>query len=81
MTLIKKEIYKIITIGGLLSFVPVVLFSGPLAGYFIGDYLAKKFGIFYFLFIMIGIGILASLVEAVRIIRFVLKIDSKREQI
>ena len=56
---------------------PVVLFSGPLAGYVLGDYFAKKIGISYFLFIMIGIGILASAVEAVRIIRFVLKIEAK----
>lgn len=70
----KKDIYNAIKIGGLLSFVPAVLFSGPLFGYFLGSYLVKKFSLSSaFLFIIIGIGTIASLIEAVRIIRFVLR--------
>lgn len=77
----KKEIYKLIKIGGLLSFVPAILFSGPLSGYFLGDYLVKKFSLSsVFLFIIIGIGFMASLAEAVRVIRFVFRIEAESKK-
>ena len=74
----KKERYKLIRISGLLFYMPAVLGAGPLSGYFLGEYLKKRFGIkTYVVIILILIGIFASIKEAVRIIRLVHKIDQE----
>lgn len=74
----KEELYKRIKIGGAISFIPVILATGPLAGYFIGDYIQKKFGLPpYLTFIFAGLGFIGSITETINIIRFVLKMDKK----
>jgi len=66
----KAEVYKWITIGGLLSFVPFILASGPLAGYFLGSYLERKFGLPYYVsLILMGAGLAASVVETVKVVK------------
>lgn len=73
-----EEAYRRIKIAGMISFIPVVLVAGPLSGYLIGAYLEKKFALSStVLFISIIIGFIASITEAVRIIRLVLRIDTK----
>ena len=68
--------YKWIKIGGLLSFIPIILVTGPLAGYFLSDYLEKKFNLPNFTSaICIIIGFIASARETVRIIRLALKTE------
>ena len=75
---IKKELYKRIKIAGILSFIPFVLAGGVLGGYLMGDYLGKKsFFISFAMPICIGIGILVSILEVVRIIKLAVKIDKK----
>jgi len=70
------KIYKWIKIGGLLSFIPVVMAAGPLAGYFLADYLERRFGLPYFTgVIFITIGFAASVRETVRIISLALKTE------
>jgi len=72
----KQETYKWIKIGGMLSFLPIILAAGPLFGYFTGSFLKEKFGLpEYILFICIGIGFLASIKEVIRIIKIVSKIE------
>jgi hypothetical protein len=72
----KKEFYKRIKIAGMVSFIPIILVTGPLAGYFIADFLGKKFGLAaYASLICIGIGLIVSIREVVRIIRMIYKID------
>jgi hypothetical protein len=72
----KNDFYKWIKIAGMLSYVPVILVSGPLAGYFAGDYLAKKFELpGYVPFIMIGFGFIASALEVIRVVRKVSRIE------
>jgi len=74
----KEELYKRIKIAGMISYIPIMLAAGPLAGFFLGDYLQKKFNLpFYFLVICSGAGIILGIRESVRIIRLVLKIDKK----
>ena len=74
----KVEIYRWVKIVGMVSFIPVILAAGPLTGYFAGEYLEKKLSVGPFVvFISIGIGSMASIVEVVRIIRLVLKIEKK----
>ena len=78
------KVYKWIKIGGLLSFIPIILAVGPLAGYFAADYLEKKFGFPGFTSpVFIIVGFIASARETVRIIRLALKteeeLDGKRD--
>ena len=70
--------YKWIKIGGLLSFIPIAMAVGPLAGFFAANYLVKKFsfpGFTSAVFIIIGFA--ASTIETVKIIRLALKTESE----
>lgn len=72
----KADLYKRIKIAGLLSYIPVMLASFAFAGYFIGQYLEQKLGLHgYFKSACVLIGLALAALEAVRIIRLVIKID------
>jgi len=69
----KKEVYKWIKVGGLLSLIPFVLVAGPLMGYMAFDYIAKRFGAPpYLAYILVTIGFAAGVRETIRIIRITL---------
>ncbi len=69
----KREIYKWIKVGSLLSLIPFVLAAGPLMGYVAFDYLQKKFGVPpYMSYVFITIGFAASVRETIRIIKITL---------
>jgi hypothetical protein len=69
----KDDFYKRVKIAGMIAFIPIMLAAGPFAGYFAGDYLVRKTGLAYILFICIGLGFMASIMEIIRIIRLVTK--------
>ena len=72
------KVYKWIKIGGLLSFIPVIMAAGPVGGYFCGDYLQKRFGLPNSTSVVcITIGFIASARETVRIIRLALKTEAE----
>ncbi|MDD5044585.1 MAG: AtpZ/AtpI family protein [Candidatus Omnitrophica bacterium] len=72
----KKEFYKRIKIFGLASFIPFTLVSGPIAGYFAGDYLEKTLHLkFQLTLILILLGLVASLFETMKIIRAMIKME------
>lgn len=72
----KNGLYKWLKIGGLLSFLPFVMVAGPLAGFFAGDYLIRRFNFpVYTSYILAGLGFLGSLRETIRIIRVTIKMD------
>ena len=72
------KIYKWIKIGGLLSFIPVIMAAGPLGGYFCADYLKKRFGLPGFTSaILITIGFVASARETIRIIKLAIKTENE----
>lgn len=74
----QEEIYRRIKIAGLISFIPLMLAASPLAGFFLGDFLLKKFHLpKYTLLLLISLGFISGIYESVRIIRLVLKINSK----
>ena len=74
----KADFYKWTKIWGLLSFVPVVLAAGPLAGYFMGDYLEKKIGYApYLSLICLALGFFTSIREIIKILKLVQKTDEK----
>ena len=69
----KREVYKWIKVGSLLSLIPFVLVAGPLMGYVAFDYLHKKFGAPpYVSYVFITVGFVASVRETIRIIRIAL---------
>jgi hypothetical protein len=66
----KADAYRWIRVGGLLSLIPLTLAAGPLAGYLAGDWLVTRFGLpAYTTPGAIAIGMIASAVEVVRIIK------------
>jgi len=72
----KAEFYKWVKIAGILSFLPITLAAGPVGGYFAGVYLEKRFGLpWYLTLILIGAGIIVSIKETVRIIMLVIKAE------
>lgn len=74
----KSAVYKWIKIGGMLSFIPFVLAAGPLAGYFAGSYLEKKFNLPHIIsIIFIILGFAGSVRETVRIIKAALRADEE----
>ena len=61
----------------MISFIPVFLASGPLFGFFVGDFLQRRFNLdAHAPVIFAGIGFLYSIVEVIRIIKKVIAIDS-----
>ena len=55
---------------GLLSTIPVMLLSGPLIGFLIGDYIDKRFGTTpWFMIVCLTLGIVASIRQTINIIR------------
>lgn len=79
-----KRLYIRARIAGLLLFLPVVLASGPLAGFFLGSYLEGRFRLSpYTTIILVTLGIIASIRETIRIIKMALNAaeDEKRGQV
>ncbi len=77
----KADFYKWTKIWGLISFVPVVLAAGPLAGYFLGDYLEKKIGHApYLSLVCLALGFFTSIREIIKILKLVQKTDAKPDK-
>ena len=73
----KKEFYARIRLAGILSYIPLVLFTGPFVGYLAGDYLAKKLKApTSVLLICIALGFLSSIIEIIRIIKLARKSEN-----
>ena len=71
-----KEIYKRIKIAGLVFLIPFMLAAGPVAGFFIGDYIHKRFALgYYIIFIFITLGFIAGYLQTIKIIRLAAKVE------
>jgi len=74
----KAEFYKLTKVWGLISFIPVILAAGPLAGYFLGDYLEKKIGFAPYLSLLcMALGLVASAKEIIKILKLIHNTDTK----
>ena len=74
----KPAFYKWIKLGGMLSFIPLVLVAGALAGYFLGDYLTVRFNFpRWTSFALAALGFAGSVRETIRIIRIALKTEKE----
>jgi len=75
----KTEFYKMAKIWGLVSFIPVILAAGPLAGYFLGDYLEKRIGFSpYLSLICLAIGFVTSVREIIKILKLIYRTNDDR---
>jgi uncharacterized protein YneF (UPF0154 family) len=73
-----QEAYKRIKILGAVVFIPFAVGVGPIAGFFLGLYLTKKFSLgAYVILICITLGFLSGMFETIRIIKFMLKEGAK----
>lgn len=62
--------YRLIHQVGLLTTIPVMLLSGPVIGFLIGNYIDKRFGTApWFMVIFVGLGFVASVRQTIAIIK------------
>ncbi len=65
----KKELYGFIRNAGILSALPFILLSGPVAGYLAADFLRERFGSGeYVFYVLVITGLCASIFETARIL-------------
>lgn len=77
----KAEFYKLAKVWGLVSFIPVILAAGPLAGYSLGDYLEKKIGFSPYLSLLcMALGFVTSVREIIKILKLIDKTDRKSDR-
>ncbi len=69
-----------IQIAGLVFSIPFEVAAGPLLGYFLGAFLNKKYGMpEFFIYVLILLGLAASIMNAVLIIKMMLRISEKNK--
>jgi F0F1-type ATP synthase assembly protein I len=74
----KEDIFKGIKIIGFVTFIPFILAAGPLTGYFVGNFLQKRFNLsFYCVIVSVVIGFLVAFTEVVKILKAVAKVNKK----
>ena len=73
----RNTLYKRVKLAGFISSIPIVLFSSPLAGYVIGEYVRVKLrGPESATAIFCVAGLVAGIAETVRIIRAAVKLQA-----
>ncbi|MDD5465853.1 MAG: hypothetical protein PHP73_05895 [Candidatus Omnitrophica bacterium] len=74
----KEDFYKGVKTVGFVTFIPFMLAAGPLSGYFVGDFLQKKFNLSsYVVLFSVAIGFIAGVMEMVRILKAVARMNRK----
>lgn len=74
----KKDSIKALKIAGILSLVPLILAAGVFVGYAAGNILVKRIGMPHFISeLCVGVGIVISIMEVFKIIKYVVKIDKE----
>lgn len=74
----KESFYKGVKTVGFVTFIPFMLAAGPLAGYFAGTFLQKKFHLSLHV-VLAGVvfGFIAGVTETIRILKAVARMDKK----
>lgn len=77
--MVKKDQYQLIRIAGFISLIPIVLIAGPWTGYWSFIVVKHLFHISdYWGIIFILVFTLASIFETIRIMKLVVRLDSKK---
>ena len=64
---------------GTLTVVPIILFAGPLVGYFLGDWIDRQFQLRpWFTLLFLALGFAAAIREISRLLKQVLREDTSR---
>lgn len=75
----KEDIYKYIKIGGLASFIPFVLITGPVIGYIAGSYLKDSFRLGDAAVVAAtSAGLVFSIVETLKILKRLTRMGLKK---
>jgi len=74
-----KKVYDQLKLAGFLAYIPLILVTGPVGGYVLGDILEKKCGWRGAVPVCLALFTAASLVEIVRIIKMVARMDKKQK--
>lgn len=74
----KEDFYRGVKTVGFVTFIPFMLAAGPLAGYFAGDFLRKKFNLSaYVVLAGVAFGFIAGAMETIKILKAVARMDKK----
>ena len=72
----KEDFYKGIKTVGFVTFIPFMLAAGPLSGYFVGDFLQKKFNLSsYTVLVSVAFGFVAGIMETIRVLKIVVRMN------
>jgi len=75
----KRDLLKLMQIGGLAFAIPFEMVAGPFIGYFIGSYLKNRFGMHrYIMYLFIIMGFVAGIVSVVIIITMMTQINREK---
>ena len=74
----KEDFYKGVKTVGFVTFIPFMLAAGPLSGYFVGDFIQKKFNLSsHVVLLSVAIGFIAGVMEMIRILRIVARMNKR----
>ncbi len=74
----KEDFYKGVKTVGFVTFIPFMLAAGPLSGYFVGDFIQKRFNLSaHVVLLSVAVGFLAGLMEMIRILKAVARMNRK----
>jgi F0F1-type ATP synthase assembly protein I len=72
----KENFYKGVKNISMITFIPFMLAAGPLSGYFVGDFIQKKFNLStYVVILSVIVGFTAGAMETIRIIKIVARMN------
>ncbi len=74
----KEDFYKGVKTVGFVAFIPFMLAAGPLSGYFVGDFIQKKFNLSsQVVLLSVAVGFIAGVMEIIRILKIVARMNKK----
>ncbi len=74
----KEDFYKGVKTVGFVTFIPFMLAAGPLSGYFVGDFIQKKFNLSsHVVLLSVAIGFIAGVMEMIRILKIVARMNKR----
>lgn len=74
----REDFYKGVRTVGFITFIPFMLAAGPLSGYFVGDFLRKKFNLSpQVVLFSVAVGFITGVMEMVRILKSVARMNKK----
>jgi hypothetical protein len=68
------QFFRLMRTAGFIIYIPIVLFAGPFAGFYIGEFIKVRYGLTSsVLIITVAIGFIAAAFETARILRLIIR--------